>query len=31
MIFLIKYLNKSSKSLKLMERGVKHVCVHRAD
>ncbi|CAN6859542.1 unnamed protein product [Brassica oleracea] len=30
MIFLIKYLNKSSKSLKLMERGVKHVCVHRA-
>ncbi|CAN6998338.1 hypothetical protein IGI04_019208 [Brassica rapa subsp. trilocularis] len=30
MIFLIKYFNKSSKSLKLMERGVKHVCVHIA-
>ncbi|CAF2107771.1 unnamed protein product [Brassica oleracea var. botrytis] len=30
MIFMIKYLNKSSKSLKLMERCVKHVRVHRA-
>ncbi|KAF2620350.1 hypothetical protein F2Q68_00040515 [Brassica cretica] len=30
MIFMIKYLNKSSKSLKLMERCVKHVRDHRA-
>ncbi|CAN7046046.1 unnamed protein product [Brassica oleracea var. botrytis] len=30
MIFLIKYFNKSSISLKLMERGVKHVRVHTA-
>ncbi|CAN7000803.1 unnamed protein product [Brassica oleracea var. botrytis] len=30
MIFLRKYLNKSCKSLKLMERGVKHVRIHRA-
>ncbi|CAN7093600.1 unnamed protein product [Brassica rapa subsp. narinosa] len=30
MIFRIKHLNKSSKSLKRMERGVKHARVHRA-